>query len=182
MRLWLPPLAAALLGFATAPAETAELPANALFGALAAAEIAGVRIGWRHDLRATLEAASQDGLPLVIATEGDGGAWFANVLRCPTFNSLSGQAHFILIKLPLADDASDAARLVNALHMDPAFSSSIAVLRPGGNPFTEILRARGYLDEASLLAKLAEAGLSPHEPSPLERVAVGDEPPHDCLK
>jgi len=44
------------------------------------------------------------------------------------------------------------------------------------------LRARGYLDEASLLAKLADAGLSPRETLPLETVAVGDEPPRDCVR
>ena len=171
MRLWLPPLAATALFFAAGSAETAELPT--------------LRAGivWRHDdLRAVLQAAAQDGLPIVVATEGDGGAWFADVLRCPTLNSLAGQAHFILIKLPLADERSDAGRLVNALHIDPAFSSTLAVLRPGGNPFTEVLRTRGYLEEASLLAKLADAGLSPPERLPLESVAVGDEPPRDCVK
>jgi len=171
MRLWLPPLAATALFLAAGSAETAELPALA------------PGIGWRHDgLRAVLQAAAQDGLPIVVATEGDGGAWFANVLRCPTLNSLADQAHFILIKLPLADERSDAGRLVNALHIDPAFSSTLAVLRPGGYPFTEVLRTRGYLGEASLLAKLAEAGLWPRETLPLETVAVGDEPPRDCVK
>jgi hypothetical protein len=179
MRPWLPPLAAAALSLVATGAETAQLPANDAF---AAADIAGFRIAWRHDLRATLEASSQDGLSVVIAAEGDEGAFFANVLRCPTFNSLAGQAHFLLFKLPIADEASDAGRLVNALRIDPAFSSTVAVLRPGGNPFTEIVRARGYRDEASLLAILAEAGLSPRESLPLERAAVGDAAPRDCLK
>jgi hypothetical protein len=189
MRLWLPSLVAAAVWFAATRAETAELaafaaPALSFTTPAAMTEISDVQIGWRHDdLQAVFQAAQQDGLPVVVAAEGDDGALYSNVLRCPTFNSLAGQAHFILLKLPILNEASEAGRLVNALHMDPAFSSSIAVLRADGFPFREILRVRGYTEEAALLEKLASAGLSPRRGLlPLQQAAVGDEPPRDCVK
>ncbi len=145
-------------------------------------QIAGARIGWRiDDIRLAFRAAAQDGLPVVIATEGDDGGLFANVLRCPTFNTLAGQAHFVLIPLPITDEHSDAGRLVYALHIDPTFNSTIAVLDTGGRQVNEILRIKGYLDEPALLLKLAEAGLTTNRnPLPLDQVALGDRPPRDC--
>jgi hypothetical protein len=145
-------------------------------------EIAGARIGWRiDDIRLAFRAAAQDGLPVVVVTEGDDGGLFANVLRCPTFNTLAGQAHFVLIPLPIADERSDAGRLVYALHMDPTFNSTIAVLDTSGRQVNEILRVKGYLDEPALLLKLAEAGLTANRnPLPLDKVALGDKPPRDC--
>ena len=145
-------------------------------------QIPGARIGWRiDDLRMAFRAAAQDGLPVVVATDGDDGGLFANVLRCPTFNTLAGQAHFVLIPLPVTDETSDAARVVDALHMDPTFSSTIAVIDMSGAQVNERLRVNGYIDEASLLAKLAGAGLiADHNPLPLDKVALGGKPPGDC--
>src|SRR5206468_4790720 len=91
-------------------------PHNPVLAPRAKMEIRGARIGWRiDDVREAFRAATQDGLPVVVATEGDDGGLFANVLRCPGFNSLAGRAHFVLIPLPIVDETSDAARLVNAL-------------------------------------------------------------------
>src|SRR5947209_15331850 len=147
-------------------------------------EIRGARIGWRiDDVREAFRAAAQDGLPVVVATEGDDGGLFANVLRCPGFNSLAGRAHFVLIPLPIVDEASDAARLVNALHMDPAFNSMVAVLDTGGRQVNEVLRINGYADEPTLLLKLAQAGLTAAaNPLPLDRIALGGRPPSDCAR
>ncbi len=145
-------------------------------------QIAGARIGWRvDDLRDAFRAAAEDGLPVVVATEGDDGGLFANVLRCPTFNTLAGQAHFVLIPLPVTDESSDAGRVVAALHMDPTFSSTVAVVDMSGRQVNERLRVNGYVDEAALLAKLAAAGLvANHNPLPLDKVALGGKPPGDC--
>jgi hypothetical protein len=147
-------------------------------------QIAGARIGWRmDDLRMAFRAAAQDGLPVVVATEGDDGGLFANVLRCPTFNTLAGKAHFVLIPLPVTDESSDAARVVNALHMDPTFSSTVAVIDMSGAQINERLRVNGYVDEATLLAKLAAAGLiADRNPLPLDKVALGGKPPGDCVR
>ena len=145
-------------------------------------EIPGARIGWRiDDLREALRQATQDGLPVVVAAEGDDGGLFENVLRCPAFNTLAGQAHFILIPLPIADETSDAGRLVDLLHMDPRFKSSLAVLATRDFQVHEVLRVAGYLDEAGLLARLAEAGfVTTENPLPLEKIALGGRAPRDC--
>ena len=170
----------------TSAAESLDLaaigPHNPILAPRAGMEIAGARIGWRmDDVRAAFRAAAQDGLPVVVATEGDDGGLFANVLRCPTLNTLAGQAHFVLIPLPVADETSDAARLVFALHMDPRFNSTIAVLDTGGRQVNEVVRINGYLDEAKLLERLAGAGLKAgRNPLPLEKVALGGRPPGAC--
>jgi hypothetical protein len=145
-------------------------------------EIAGARIGWRiDDLRAAFRQAANDGLPVVVVAEGDDGGLFENVLRCPAFNTLAGQAHFILIPLPIADETSDAGRLVDALHMDPTFKSSIAVIVPRDRQAHELLRVTGYLDEAELIARLREAGfVTSVNPLPLQDIALGARPPRDC--
>jgi len=189
MRLLLLRLAAAgALAAAPAAAETADVdfaavgPRDPALAPLAKMQIAGSRIGWSlGDIPSAFRAAAADGLPIVVVTEGDDGGLFANVLRCPTFNTLAGQAHFILIPLPIADETSDAAKLVDALHMDPAFNSTIAVLAAAGGRVNEILRVAGYLDEASLIAKLKPAGLSPgRNPLPLDSIALGGQAPRDC--
>ncbi len=171
-----------------AAAETADLaaigPRDPTLAPRPQMQIPGARIGWRiGDLRLAFRAAAQDGLPVVVATEGDDGGLFANVLRCPTFNTLAGQAHFVLIPLPVTDEASDAARLVAALHMDPTFSSTVAVIDMSGPQLNEKLRINGYVDEATLLAQLAEAGLVAfRNPLPLDRIALGGKPPGDCMR
>jgi hypothetical protein len=157
-------------------------PHDAALAPRASMEIPGARIGWRiDDARQAFRDAALDGLPVVVATEGDDGGLFANVLRCPSLNTLAGRAHFVLIPLPIADERSDAARLVNALHMDPTFNSAVAVLDTSGRQVNEILRVNGYVDEAELLKKLAGAGLTADvNPLPLEKVALGGRPPQDC--
>ena len=145
-------------------------------------EIAGARIGWRiDDLPAAFREAVEDGRPIVIVAEGNHGGLLADVLRCPTFNTLAGQAHFALIPLPVLDEASDAGRLLGALHMDPQFTSTIVVLDTRAGPMHETLRVTGYLDEASLVARLAEAGLvANRNPLALDKVALGGYPPRNC--
>jgi hypothetical protein len=177
-------LAAPALGQALG--DEAELtalgPRDPALAPRAQMQIAGARIGWRiGDLRMAFRAAAQDGLPVVVATEGDDGGLFANVLRCPTFNTLAGKAHFVLIPLPVTDESSDAARVVNALHMDPTFSSTVAVIDMTGAQINERLRVNGYVDEATLLARLAAAGLiADRNPLPLDKIALGGKPPGDC--
>ncbi len=146
-------------------------------------EIAGGRIGWRlDDLREAFRDAANDGLPVVVVTEGDDGGLFANVLRCPTFNTLAGRAHFVLIPLPVAEDASDAARLLYALRLDPAHTSAVVVLDISAREVNEIARINGYVGEADLLRRLSGAGLSPGgAPLPLAMVTLGDRAPKDCL-
>ena len=169
-----------------AVAEDADLaalgPRDPALAPRAPMQITGARIGWRiGDLRMAFRAAAQDGLPIVVATEGDDGGLFSNVLRCPTFNTLAGQAHFVLIPLPITDETSDAARLVGALHMDPTFSSTIAVIDLSGAQVNERLRINGYVVEATLPAKLAMTGLTAdRNPLPLDKVALGGKPPGDC--
>ena len=150
----------------------------------ASLEIAGGRIGWRlDDLRAAFRDAAQDGLPVVVATEGDDGGLFANVLRCPTFNTLAGRAHFVLIPLPVADASSDAARLVFALQLDPLHASSVVVLDTSAGQVNEIARVSGYVGERELMRRLGAAGLSAGPaPLPLATVTLGDTPPRDCLR
>ncbi|HXT08538.1 MAG TPA: hypothetical protein VN715_16590 [Roseiarcus sp.] len=183
-------LLSALLLFAAlaAPALAADAdlaalgPRDPALAPRAPLQIPGARIGWRiDDLRTAFRAAAVDGLPVVVATEGDDGGLFANVLRCPTFNTLAGQAHFVLIPLPVTDESSDAARVIDALHMDSTFSSTIAVIDMSGAQVNERLRVNGYVDEAALLAKLAGAGLiASRNPLPLDKVALGGKPPSDC--
>ena len=180
----------ALLGAASAQSEdltvdlTAIGPHDAVRAPRAKLEIAGGRIGWRlDDLRVAFRDAAQDGLPVVVATEGDDGGLFANVLRCPTFNTLAGRAHFVLIPLPVADDSNDAARLLYALRLDPAHASSVVVLDTSAGQVNEIARVNGYISEAKLLRRLTDAGLSPGKrPLPLETVTLGDKAPKDCLR
>ena len=165
MRLIAAALAAALLA---SPAETAESGP-------------GPRIDWRRDaLRGVFDAAAADGKPIVVVTEGDEGRFFANSLRCPRFDSLADAAHFVLIKLPVEDE-SEAGRLVNALRLDPAYASGLVVLRTTARPFVEVARLRGAANEATLLATMAEAGLSPEGDAVLD-AAVGDEPGGACVK
>ena len=177
-------LSAALV--APALADDTELtalgPLDPALAPRAPMQIPGARIGWRiGDLREAFRAAVQDGLPVVVATEGDDGGLFANVLRCPTFNTLAGRAHFVLIPLPVIDETSDAARVVDALHMDRTFSSTVAVIDMTGAQVKERLRINGYVDEATLLTKLASAGLNAnHNPLPLDKIALGGKPPGDC--
>ncbi len=186
MRRLLSALCLSLTLVAPAIADDTELtalgPLDPALAPRAAMQIAGARIGWRmDDLRSAFRAAALDGQPVVVATEGDDGGLFANVLRCPTFNTLAGQAHFVLIPLPVTDDSSDAARVVGALHMDPTFSSTVAVIDMTGAEINERLRINGYVDEATLLTKLASAGLiANHNPLPLDKVALGGKPPGDC--
>jgi hypothetical protein len=178
-----------LIGAASSRAETSALdlaalgPHDAVLAPRTKMQIAGGRIGWRlDDLRLAFRDAAQDGRPVVIATEGDDGGLFANVLRCPTFNTLAGRAHFALIPLPVADAASDAARLLHALRLDPAHASALVVLDTSAGQVNEIARVSGYVGEAELLRRLARAGLTPGaQPLPLETVALGADPPRDCL-
>ncbi len=174
---------------ASAPAQDARDldfaavgPHDPVLAPRAKMEIPGARIGWRiDDVREAFRAAAVDGLPVVVATEGDDGGLFANVLRCPGINTLAGRAHFVLIPLPIVDETSDAARLVYALHMDPTFASTVAVLDTSGRQVNEVLRVNGYADEATLLGKLAGAGLKPGQnPLPLDRIALGGVAPKDC--
>jgi len=166
MRLIAPAFATAFCLLAT-HADTAELgPAP--------------RIDWRHDgLRQSFDAAAEDGKPLVIVAEGDDGRYFSEVLRCPRFDSLADSAHFVLIKLPVDED-SEAGRLLDALHMDPAFASTVVVLRTSARPFVELARLRGYHDETVLLGKLAEAGLAPS--GEILAAGLADEPGRACVK
>jgi hypothetical protein len=181
---------AALAVLQVAPASASDLdlaaigPNDLVRAPRAKLEIAGGRIGWRlDDLRVAFRDATQDGLPVVVATEGDDGGLFANVLRCPTFNTLAGRAHFVLIPLPVADDSSDAARLIYALRLDPAHASALVVLDTSAGQVNEIARVNGYLGEAELLRRLAGAGLSPGpSPLPLATVTLGDKAPRDCAR
>jgi hypothetical protein len=178
-----------LIGAASSRAETSALdlaalgPHDAVLAPRPKLQIAGGRIGWRlDDLRIAFREAAQDGLPVVVATEGDDGGLFTNVLRCPTFNTLAGRAHFVLIPLPARDPGGDAARLLYALRLDPAHASSLVVLDTSAGQVNEIARVVGFVGEDELLRRLAAAGLTPGaHPLPLETVALGDEPPRDCL-
>lgn len=178
-----------LIGAASSRAETSALdlaalgPHDAVLAPRTKMQIAGGRIGWRlDDLRAAFREAAQDGRPVVVATEGDDGGLFANVLRCPTFNTLAGRAHFVLIPLPVADETSDAARLLFVLRLDPAHASGLVVLDTSAGQVNEIARVSGFVGEAELLRRLAAAGLTPGaNPLPRETVALGDAAPRDCL-
>jgi hypothetical protein len=180
---------AVLIGAASGRADTSPLdlvalgPHDAVMAPRTKMQIAGGRIGWRlDDLRVAFREAAQDGLPVVVATEGDDGGLFANVLRCPTFNTLAGRAHFVLIPLPVADEASDSARLLYALRLDPAHASSLVVLDTSAGQVNEIARVDGFVGEGELLRRLTAAGLTPGaKPLPLESVALGEKPPRDCL-
>jgi hypothetical protein len=146
-------------------------------------ETRGARIGWEiNDIRGALGRAAADGLPVVVVADPPSGGVFADALRCPTFNTLAGQAHFILIPLPIADENSDAARLVNALHMDTAFKPTIAVLATRDRQIHEILRVSGYQSESDLLNRFEAVGLLPARPNPLPlaSVALGARMPRDC--
>ena len=158
-------------------------PQAQVFAPRVKSQVAGARIGWEiDDIRAAFRQASIDGLPVVVVADGADGGFFANVLRCPTFNTLAGQAHFILIQLPIPDETSDAARLVNALHMDPIFKSTLSVLDLRDRQVNEVMRLAGYVGEADLINKLEETGLSPARPNPLPftSVAFGSQQPRDC--
>ena len=178
-----------LVGAASSRADTSALdlvalgPHDAVLAPRTKMQIPGGRIGWRlDDLRVAFREAAQDGLPVVVATEGDDGGLFTNVLRCPTFNTLAGRAHFVLIPLPAPDPASDAARLLYALRLDPAHASSLVVLDTSAGQVNEIARVEGFVREGELMPRLAAAGLTPGaNPLALETVAMGDAPPHDCL-
>lgn len=158
-------------------------PQAQVFAPRAKSQVSGARIGWEiENVRSAFRQSSIDGLPVIIVADGADGGFFANVLRCPTFNTLAGQAHFILIPLPIADENSDAARLLNALHMDTTFKSTVSVLDLRDRQVNEVLRLTGYHGEADLLAKLEDTGLSPARPNPLplSSVALGSEKPRDC--
>jgi hypothetical protein len=158
-------------------------PGTPVFAPRPRSEARGARIGWEiDDLGAAFRRASADGLPVVVVTDPSTGGIFANALRCPTFNTLAGQAHFILIPLPIADENSESARLANALHMDTAFKSTIAVLAMRDRQIHEVLRVSGHQTEGDLIDKFETVGLVPARPNPLplESVALGTWKPRDC--
>ncbi len=149
------------------------------------AEIVGARIGWQtSDIRAAFRQAAEDGKPVIVVADGNDGGLFANVLRCPSFNTLAGQAHFVLMLLPIVDENSDAARLVNALHIDPAFKSTITVLATTDQRLNEVARLTGYQREGDILARLSKTGfvVNALNPLPLAKVALGGQPPRDCAR
>jgi hypothetical protein len=186
-------LAALLLSSLSAPAMAQDAedaldlaamsPGAAVLAPRSRDEARGARIGWAiEDIRSAFTQALADGLPLVVVADPKSGGVFADALRCPTFNTLAGQAHFILIPLPIADENSDAARLANGLHIDTAFKSTIIVLAMRDGQVHEALRVSGHQSEGDFLEKFEAVGLVPARPNPLPlaSVALGSRMPRDC--
>src|SRR5207245_2446423 len=68
-------------------------------------QIPGARVGWSaDDVGSAIKRAQVDGKPIVMlvitANCGYCRALLSNALRCPTFNTLAGQAHFALVSDP----------------------------------------------------------------------------------
>ena len=176
-----------ILTASTQPEFKGPLPASeqTVIVPLLNQQIPGARVGWSaDDVGSAIKRAQVDGKPMVMlvitANCGYCRALLSNALRCPTFNTLAGQAHFVLVS-DTEPPGSDARKLVDALRIVSFPATSI--IRAKGNDIDEASRVTGYLDERELLVHLAKAGLKPAgaNPQPLSTVALGTFVPHGCL-
>jgi|HubBroStandDraft_6_1064221.scaffolds.fasta_scaffold113969_2 hypothetical protein len=162
-------------------AQTAASGPEAIMPTLSK-EVPGARIGWRYDAVPTFAAAQKDGKPIVIVFEDLSANWsrlfVVHVLRCPTFNTLAGQAHFLIVAPYLVtDDATELAKKFG-IHDLPALS----IISIKGQSINEIFRLTGASDEAQVLQIVRQAGLSPGPPGQANAApALGTIAPAGCL-
>jgi len=129
-----------------------------------------------------LKAAQKDGKPVVVVFDdlslNLSRLFVIHVLRCPTFNTLAGQAHFVAVapfKVP--DDATALAKHLG-IHDLPALSN----LSVKGQSVNDIVTATGAGDEAQMLQIARKAGLNTGTPGPANAAPpLGTIPPAGCL-
>jgi hypothetical protein len=146
-------------------------------------QIDGARIGWIvNDLGASFGRAMKDGKPVVVFfTSAVNCNWckkyVANVLSCPTLNTLAGRAHFVFAGW----SSNETRQLMIGLGINSV--PIVSVLRvPPDKKVEEIVRGTGFTDEAGLLGILAQAKLAPTPPNrlPQASVALGTYLPQGC--
>jgi hypothetical protein len=171
-------LSGAARAHAAAGGGAAVLPALAL-------QRSGARVGWTFgDAAAAARAAGGDRRPLVLVVTAPGCAackvLAADALRCPTFNTLAGQAHFAMTTTAEGGATGDLVRsfAVKAL-------PTVLVLAPNayGAGVAERARGAGAMDERTLMAVMARGGVWSKGTNPLEpgEVAIGGYAPRGCL-
>ncbi len=151
-------------------------------------EIAGVRIGWRYkDLAGLAKLAIGDGKPVVFLFVGGALCNWCNVemmntLRCPTFNTLAGKAHFVILDASDRGPAGDDTRnLLKTLRIQDFPTLSIMSFKASG--ITELTRITGAAPEQKLIDFFARGGLNATNPrsSAPRSAALGDYVPDGCL-
>lgn len=126
----------------------------------------GKRIGWGFDdLTGTLTRANTDGKPLVIVFIADPCGWcrifLAHVLRCDDFNSLAGQAHFMILTEATGVGAKsgdeDQKQLRRLLKVEGYPTTSVISVKDG--VITPVAKLSGVVSEVSLIGYLSKTGL-----------------------
>ena len=142
-------------------------------------EVPGARVGWAADERSAVLAAEHDGKPVILLSVSANCRWCQilaeNTLRCPKFNALAGQAHFLVV------DRTDDPLVHN---LEISGWPSISVLQVRREGINEVRRVVGMLDERTLLGYFAPLGLRPTASNPLGKAPTGlpAEHPDKCDK
>lgn len=128
--------------------------------------ISGKRIGWRFDdITGALTQANADGKPLVFVFMSEPCSWcrifLAHVLRCDGFNTLAGQAHFMILTDVAAESTGprneDQRQLRRLLKVEGYPTTAVVSVKSG--TISPIAMIAGVASEATLLASLSKSGL-----------------------
>jgi hypothetical protein len=148
-------------------------------------QVPGARIGWAFDdIAGPIKMAQSDGKPVVMVVVAKNCGWcmalLSNAVRCPTFNTLAGRAHFVMVAGNGAAP-NDAQKMVWSLGISDF--PTVSVLNVKGTNISESIRATGYMDESELMTVLAKAGLRSQNADLRLRtsLAIGTFAPRGCL-
>jgi hypothetical protein len=168
-----------------ASAQNVQALPTAIIPSLAG-ELPAIRIGWRmNDFKASLEDAQRDGKPVVVLFVRDVAhtnnypyirAFFAHVLRCPTFNTLAGSAHFAIVDPTFS---RDYAQLASSFKVDQY--PAMFYLTVKATNINIDFSSFGAFNEGGVLSNAQAAGLKPRKPgSPAEASLLGSAKPEAC--
>jgi hypothetical protein len=145
----------------------------------------GARVGWTFgDAASAARAAASDRRPLVLVVTAPGcaacQALAADALRCPTFNTLAGQAHFAMTTTAEGGATGD---LVRSFSVKALPTLLVLAPNPSGAGVAERARGAGDMDERTLMAVMARGGVWSKAANPLDpgEVAIGGHAPRGCL-
>jgi len=182
--IWIGAIAAAMFAVGIFAARAESTAPTAILPGLIQ-QVSGGRIGWTFEnIGPVLKSAEADSKPVVMVVVAQNCNWcralLSNALRCPTFNSLAGRAHFVMVDSGIGS-SDDAAALVKWLGIRdfPALS----VMKVNGKNFSEVVRATGYMDERQLMTILAKTAVGAQNAisRPGLIPGTGSFAPHGCL-